>query len=121
MHTINAPLLLQATQRAKKAPIPAAADEKKPIKIEDVPSDFSDTTKNPYFDPSMGVKIAPTNRKSRQLKFIQPGKYVDIANQERKTAQLEQLKQMISENVRKAGMQVELDVSDKVIKVILFI
>lgn len=109
----------KAMQRAKQASIPAAA-EKKPLKIVDeVPAEFTDPTKNPYFDPSMEVKIAPKSRRSRQLKFVQPGKYIDIANQERAKAQLEKLKQEITESVKKAGMQTEFDVSDKVIKVII--
>ncbi|KAG2193689.1 hypothetical protein INT46_003844 [Mucor plumbeus] len=106
----------KAMQRAKQTSIPAAA-EKKPLKIVDeVPAEFTDPTKNPYFDPSMEVKIAPKSRRSRQLKFVQPGKYIDIANQERAKAQLEKLKQEITESVKKAGMQTEFDVSDKVIK-----
>ncbi|RCH77729.1 hypothetical protein CU097_001319, partial [Rhizopus azygosporus] len=72
--------------------------------------------KNPYFDPSLGAPVAPKNRRSRQLKFVQPGKYIDIANQERAKAQLEKLKQEITESVKKAGMQTEFDVSDKAIK-----
>ncbi|KAK4513427.1 uncharacterized protein ATC70_005428 [Mucor velutinosus] len=107
----------KALERAKQtSSIPAAA-EKKPLKIVDeVPAEFTDPTKNPYFDPSMEVKIAPKSRRSRQLKFVQPGKYIDIANQERAKAQLEKLKQEITESVKKAGMQTEFDVSDKVIK-----
>ncbi|KAL9543409.1 hypothetical protein MBANPS3_008137 [Mucor bainieri] len=107
----------KALQRAKQTTSIPAAAEKKPLKIVDeVPADFTDPTKNPYFDPSMEVKIAPKSRRSRQLKFVQPGKYIDIANQERAKAQLERLKQEITESVKKAGMQTEFDVSDKVIK-----
>lgn len=64
----------------------------------------------------MEVKVAPKSRRTRQLKFIKPGKYIDIANQERAKIQLEKLKQEITESVKKAGMQTEFDVSDKVIK-----
>ncbi|KAI8989302.1 pre-mRNA processing factor 3-domain-containing protein [Pilobolus umbonatus] len=107
---------IQRSKQAATAMKPAAA-EKKPLKIDDsVPADFTDPTKNPYFDPSMEVKVAPKSRRSRHLKFVQPGKYVDIANQERAKAQLEKLKQQITESVKKAGMQTEFDVSDKVIK-----
>ncbi|KAI9339263.1 pre-mRNA processing factor 3-domain-containing protein [Pilaira anomala] len=108
----------KAMQRKKQnATVVAAAAEKKPLKLEEnVPADFTDPTKNPYFDPTMGVKIAPVSRKSRALKFVQPGKYVNIANEERAKQQLEKLKQEITESVKKAGMQTEIDVSDKVIK-----
>lgn len=108
---------IQRTKQQKTATVAAAA-EKKPLKLEDsVPADYTDPTKNPYFDPSMGVKIAPVSRRSRPLKFVQPGKFVNIANEERAKQQLEKLKQEITESVRKAGMQTEFDVSDKVIKV----
>ncbi|KAI8063975.1 pre-mRNA processing factor 3-domain-containing protein [Thamnidium elegans] len=106
----------KALQRKKQNTVAAAA-EKKPLKLEEnVPAEFTDPTKNPYFDPTMGVKIAPVSRRSRPLKFVQPGKYINIANEERAKQQLEKLKQEITESVRKAGMQTEFDVSDKVIK-----
>lgn len=113
---------MQRSKQQKAAPAAAAAaaptKEKKALKLEDaVPADFTDPTKNPYFDPNMGVKIAPVSRRSRSLKFVQPGKYVNIANEERAKQQLERLKQEITESVKKAGMQTEFDVSDKVIKV----
>lgn len=109
---------MQRTKQQKTAPVASAATEKKPLKLEDaVPADYTDPTKNPYFDPSMGVKIAPVSRRSRSLKFVQPGKYVNIGNEERAKQQLEKLKQEITESVKKAGMQTEFDVSDKVIKV----
>jgi len=114
----------KAIQRSKQASASMgkpAAEEKKPLKIDEtVPAEFTDPTKNPYYDPSMEVKVAPKSRRSRQLKFVQPGKYIVIANQERAKAQLEKLKQEITESVKKAGMQTELDVSDKVIKVSIF-
>ncbi|KAG0767929.1 hypothetical protein G6F57_002115 [Rhizopus arrhizus] len=113
---------LRAMQRNKRAP-PAAAATAQPkaqkktlLNINEVPSDFTDPNKNPYFDPSMEVKVAPKDRRARPLKFVQPGKYIDIANQERAKAQLERLKQEITESVKKAGMQTEFDVSDKAIK-----
>ncbi|KAI7898536.1 pre-mRNA processing factor 3-domain-containing protein [Cokeromyces recurvatus] len=95
----------KAMQRAKNSP---AISEKK---AKDKP------TKNPYLDTTTPVDFdAIKPRRPRQLKFIQPGKYIDIANQERAKQQLEKLKREITENVKKAGMQTELDVSDKVIK-----
>jgi hypothetical protein len=109
---------LQRSKQQKTAAVAASA-EKTPIKLEEeVPADFTDPAKNPYFDPTMGVKIAPVSRKSRPMKFVQPGKYVNIANEERAKQQLEKLKQEITESVKKAGMKTEFDVSDKVIKVI---
>jgi U4/U6 small nuclear ribonucleoprotein PRP3 len=102
-------------QRSKKLvnKTPAAAD-KKPLKlVDDISSDLTDPAKNPYIDPGMD---APKSRPKRPLKFIKPGKYVEIANQERAKLQLEKLKQEITESVKKAGMQTEIDVSDKAIK-----
>ncbi|KAG0168646.1 hypothetical protein DFQ28_011666, partial [Apophysomyces sp. BC1034] len=91
--------------------------ETKTLKIEQHPTeDFKDTTKNPYFDPSLNAKAAPSTRRARPLKFVQPGKYIQQANQERAKAQLEKLKQMTAESVKKAGMEVEMDISDKAIK-----
>lgn len=112
---------IQRTKQQKTSTVAAAA-EKKPLKLEDsIPADYTDPTKNPYFDPTMGVKIAPVSRRSRPLKFVQPGKFVNIANEERAKQQLEKLKQDITESVKKAGMQTEFDVSDKVIKVTFFV
>ncbi|RCH87520.1 hypothetical protein CU098_003213, partial [Rhizopus stolonifer] len=115
--TVNTKALQRSKQKTSATKDIPAAVEKKPLKLlDDVPSDFTDPTKNPYFDPTMEVKVAPKSRRSRQLKFVQPGKYIDIANQERAKTQLEKMKQAIAESVKKAGMQTELDVSDKVIK-----
>lgn len=109
-------------QKSATSTLPASATieskKKAPIKLEEqVPEEFTDPEKNPYFDPFMGVKVAPVSRKSRPMKFVQPGKYVNIANEGRAKQQLEKLKQEITESVKKAGMQTEFDVSDKVIKV----
>ncbi|KAI9472355.1 MAG: pre-mRNA processing factor 3-domain-containing protein [Benjaminiella poitrasii] len=100
----------KALQRAKQnQQTPTPATSKKST---------ATSTENPYLvssttdAPVEGVK----QRRPRQLKFIQPGKYIDMANQERSRLQLEKLKREITENVKKAGMQTELDVSDKVIK-----
>ncbi|KAI9246219.1 pre-mRNA processing factor 3-domain-containing protein [Phascolomyces articulosus] len=76
-----------------------------------------DKSKNPYLEDSAEAKsLLPMKRKARQLKFVQPGKYIEKANKERKHAQLEKLKQEIAQNVRKAGMETELDISDKTLK-----
>ncbi|KAI9318357.1 pre-mRNA processing factor 3-domain-containing protein [Dichotomocladium elegans] len=74
--------------------------------------------KNPYLESSgaLGVKTTGAVRKARPLRFVQPGKYIEMGHKERQKAQLERLKQEIAENVRKAGMQVEMDISDKALK-----
>lgn len=72
---------------------------------------------NPYLanDPEV-AKVAPL-RKPRQLKFAQPGKYIQQAQEVRRKAQLEKLKEEIAQSVKKAGMEVELDITDKTLKV----
>ncbi|KAI8376537.1 pre-mRNA processing factor 3-domain-containing protein [Radiomyces spectabilis] len=111
-------LTSKANERKAAAAAAAAKPNKeaKTLKIEQPPEDFTDTTKNPYYDPNLHAQAAPKLRRSRPLKFVQPGKFVQQANQERAKAQLEKLKQEIAESVRKAGMEVEMDVSDKAIK-----
>jgi hypothetical protein len=51
------------------------------------------------------------------LKFVQPGKFVQRANQERAKAQLERLKQEIAEQAKLAGVQTEIDIPDSLLKV----
>ncbi|KAI9306243.1 pre-mRNA processing factor 3-domain-containing protein, partial [Cunninghamella echinulata] len=86
------------------------------LKIESTPESFTDPTKNPYFDPSLPVKTEPKARRARAFKFVQPGKYVEKANQERAKAQLEKLKEQVAAKVKEAGMETEMDISDKVLK-----
>lgn len=71
---------------------------------------------NPYLE-DLGVKSAKPIRKPRALRFVEPGKFVEQANKERAKLQMEKLKQSIAENVKKAGVQVEMDISDKALKV----
>lgn len=60
------------------------ATVKKEIKLLDVPSDFTDATKNPYFDPNIGGTGAPKVRNSRRvLQFAKPGRYIEQADKER--------------------------------------
>ncbi|KAI7865375.1 pre-mRNA processing factor 3-domain-containing protein [Spinellus fusiger] len=102
---------------AKPPPRPTPQKkESKTLKLEAPSEDITDPTKNPYYDPSLVAKTVPITRRSRPLKFVRPGKYIQQANQERAKAQLERLKQEIAENVKKAGMEVEMDISDKAIK-----
>ncbi|KAI7850500.1 pre-mRNA processing factor 3-domain-containing protein [Circinella umbellata] len=98
----------KANQRQKKDTTPASGI---------IMKGRFDKTKNPYLDESIETKsLIPMKRKPRQLKFVQPGKFIEKANKERKHAQLEKLKQEIAENVKKAGMETELDISDKALK-----
>ncbi|ORY92022.1 pre-mRNA processing factor 3-domain-containing protein [Syncephalastrum racemosum] len=98
--------------RAKAAP----KKEVKVLKIEDPTADFKDPSKNPYYDPSLGVKATPTDRRARGFKFVQPGKYVQKAEQERAKARLEKLKEEITQNAKKAGVETEMGVSEKSLK-----
>ncbi|KAJ3169978.1 hypothetical protein HDU88_000620 [Geranomyces variabilis] len=100
-----------ATVKAnQRAAAPASETIKKELKIEAPSADLSDPTKNPYFDPSLGAGgVGPRERVKKHLKFVQPGRYVNEANQLRAKAQLEKLKRDIAESVKKTGMAVELD------------
>ena len=53
----------------------------------------------------------------RSLRFNPKGKYIQIANQVRQEAQLEQLKQRIAESARKAGLDTEFETLEKNIRV----
>ena len=64
---------------------------------------------------------APKERTSRSLRFNQKGKYEAIANQMRRDAQLEQLKQRIAESARKAGLDSEFETAEKNIRVRAFL
>ncbi|KAJ3108162.1 hypothetical protein HDU97_002074 [Phlyctochytrium planicorne] len=88
-----------------------AEEVKKELKIVEPPTTLLDPTKNPYFDPKIGAKRGRVAGKA--FKFVQKGKYVDQANKLRQAALLEKLKADIAATVKKAGMDVELDlVSD---------
>ncbi|KAF9585443.1 hypothetical protein BGW38_002382 [Lunasporangiospora selenospora] len=89
-----------ATVKVNRKPEP-----KKELKILDVPEDFTDPTKNPYFDPSMAL-VAPRERRARPLRFAQKGKYTSIANQLRSEQRIEQLRKEIEES-GKANVQDE--------------
>ena len=80
-----------------------------------------ETNANPYASAASaptdsGFEGAPKERVGRQFRFNPKGKYVQIANQVRQEAQLEQLKQRIAESARKAGLDSEMGI-EKNIKV----
>lgn len=68
---------------------------------------------NPYLNETAEAR----SRRTRALKFVQPGKFVQRANQERAKAQLERLKQEIAEQAKLAGVQTEIDIPDSLLKV----
>jgi len=67
---------------------------------------------NPYLNETAEAR----SRRTRALKFVQPGKFVQRANQERAKAQLERLKQEIAEQAKLAGVQTEIDIPDSLLK-----
>ncbi|KAI5118897.1 hypothetical protein M0805_002813 [Coniferiporia weirii] len=85
-----------------------------------VPSPVPEVKTNPYAlrDAASGSfeGSAPKERTSRTFRFNQKGKYVQIASQIRHEAQLEALKQRISESARKAGLDSEFDTVEKNIR-----
>ncbi len=77
---------------------------------------------NPYASAAAtaaesGFEGAPKERVGRQFRFNPKGKYVQIANQVRQEAQLEQLKQRIAESAKKAGLDSEFETLEKNIRV----
>lgn len=64
-----------------------------------------------------GFEGAPRERVGRSFRFNTKGKYVQIANQLRQDAQLEELKQRIAQSARKAGLDTEFETLEKNIKV----
>ncbi|KAK9368765.1 pre-mRNA processing factor 3-domain-containing protein [Lipomyces kononenkoae] len=82
--------------------------------ITKLPEDETDPTKNPYFDPDL--EIRPKERHRRSLEFNAKGKYIELANELRTQARLEELKKRIQESSKKAGLDEELDVADMAMK-----
>ncbi|KAJ2798259.1 U4/U5/U6 small nuclear ribonucleoprotein prp3 [Coemansia guatemalensis] len=86
--------------------------EPEQLKVEhEVPSSFTDTSKNPYFDPTLGNRRTAgpqTRRHAKQFNFVQPGKIVALAEKRRTEARLEQLKEEIAERARKAKLEEEV-------------
>ena len=77
---------LKSNQRVMDHKIRVALNAlKKPVlKIEKVSADFSDPSKNPYYDPKLQTaSTAPKEKFSKSLKFAPRGKFIDQANQMR--------------------------------------
>ncbi|KZT10543.1 PRP3-domain-containing protein [Laetiporus sulphureus 93-53] len=86
-----------------------------------VPAVPIESKANPYASgaaavPDSGFEGAPKERVGRSLRFNPKGKYVQIANQVRQEAQLEQLKQRIAESAKKAGLDAEFETLEKNIR-----
>ncbi|KAL6715187.1 U4/U5/U6 small nuclear ribonucleoprotein prp3 [Lecanora helva] len=61
---------------------------------------------NPYFDPSLGAQTATLrSRGKKELIFNQKGKYVQQAAALRRQKNLEELKQRVAANSKRAGLQ----------------
>ena len=80
-----------------------------------------ETAANPYASgaatPDSGFEGAPKERVGRHFRFNPKGKYVQLGNQIRQEAQLEQLKQRIAESAKKAGLDTEFETLEKNIRV----
>jgi U4/U6 small nuclear ribonucleoprotein PRP3 len=76
--------------------------EEDPVKKPDI---------NPYMDPMDRIRTSetPKPRLSKQLKFAEPGKFIAIANNIRAQESMEKLKQEISQTIKSAGMEKELE------------
>lgn len=111
----------KANQKHAAATAAAAAAKTaaaKPAPVEVKPKERNDPTRNPYFDPDLGMKyIAPKPRPSKPLQFSEQGKWIEMGNQIRAEKMVEQLRQQIAERAKAAGMEEELElVSDRVLK-----
>ncbi|KAF9375865.1 hypothetical protein CPB97_011190 [Podila verticillata] len=85
---------------------------KKKLEILDVPEDYTDVTKNPYYDPNLGSGMAaPRERRPRPLKMAPKGKFTAIANQIRAEERMEQLRKEIEEsgqaNIKEEDLQLK--------------
>lgn len=87
---------------------PAPKAQKKKLEISAPSPDFSDPSKNPYFDPKLGAS-APRSRAPKALIFNQKGKYIEQANALRRQAALEAMKKRIAETARKVGIDEDLE------------
>ena len=98
---------------ARNAPTPP------PVPVPVVPVE---TKANPYASGSAtpadsGFEGAPKERHGRNFRFNPKGKYVQMGNQLRQEAQLEELKQRIAESAKKAGLDSEFETLEKNIRV----
>ncbi|KAJ3023394.1 UNVERIFIED_CONTAM: hypothetical protein HDU68_008629 [Siphonaria sp. JEL0065] len=86
---------------------------KKTLELVEPSPDLFDPAKNPYFDPKIAKSMPKQRVAGKAFRFIQPNKFVNMANKLRQDAMLEKLKADIAANAKKSGMAVELDlVSD---------
>lgn len=106
---------IKANVRSAPAPAPVAV----PV-VKQEPG----TSANPYTSsasPAPGADAvamgAPKDRPSRTFRFNQKGKYIQIGQQMRQEAQLEELKKRIAETAKKAGLDSEFEVLEKTIRV----
>lgn len=97
---------LAASQQVKEKPVLA---KKKEINLEER---FEDVTRAAYYDSNLvsasGFAPKPRNL-ARTFKFIEPGKFVDQANEQRQMEDLERLKREIADAAEKAGIERELE------------
>ncbi|CAG8505803.1 4656_t:CDS:2 [Ambispora gerdemannii] len=107
-----------ATVKANQRAAPAAVKQQEMSKVSSTPTEEAGAiVQNPYYDPRAGTgAIVPQRRTRKKLKFVSRGKYEALGNQMRAQVKLEKLKEEIAQNVKKAGMESELDLSDKAIK-----
>ncbi|KAI7827048.1 pre-mRNA processing factor 3-domain-containing protein [Gamsiella multidivaricata] len=100
--TVKAPSF--ATAKINQKP-----EAKKELKMLDVPEEFTNPEKNPYYDPNLAA--APKERRARPLKFAPKGKFKGIANQMRAEQRIEQLRKEIEQggqaNVQEEDMQMK--------------
>ncbi|KAJ1930605.1 U4/U5/U6 small nuclear ribonucleoprotein prp3 [Tieghemiomyces parasiticus] len=94
--------------RAELATVKAnrlAAQKHHKLELLSAPTDFTDVTKNPYFDPNLGGGAGiPRERKRRGFHFVPQGRYIQEANELRAQAQLEALKLELAERVKNVGL-----------------
>ncbi|KAF8934498.1 U4/U6 small nuclear ribonucleoprotein Prp3 [Dissophora ornata] len=110
-------LIINAVTSGKSVKAPSFAtakinqkpEPKKELKLLDVPEDFTDPEKNPYYDPNLAA--APRERRARPLKFAPKGKFKSIANQMRAEQRIDQLRKEIEKggqaNVQEEDLQVK--------------
>ncbi|KAI0314405.1 pre-mRNA processing factor 3-domain-containing protein [Amylostereum chailletii] len=96
---------------ARNAPTPPPVTVHVPIMKE---NPYAAASASPA--PEGSFEGAPRERVGRSLRFNPKGKYVAQADNLRKEAQLEALKQRIAESAKKAGLDNEFDTLEKKIK-----
>lgn len=99
---------LPTTVGARRTESPAAATKKAQLDLS-APS-LEEIKSSPYYDANLSSKnVATKERRSRQLVFNQKGKYIQQAEALKRQARLEATKKRIAEQVRKTGIEEELD------------